>query len=125
MAERTEREKVSFVGRETCCYVPAKSARRTIGTYGVRSCHCCDRHRTKDPSSFINSPGENHLAIDREIISRRKQTGVPRNSTHAKRSWVMDLTTQPLFAFHSGVRAAVAEIVHLAPSFFRWGNASG
>src|SRR2546425_2138594 len=125
MAERTEREKVSFVGRETCRYVPTKSARRAIGTYGVRSCHCCDRHRTKDPSSFINSSGENHLAIDREVISRRKQTGMPGNSAHAKRSWVMHLSAQPLFALRSGVRAAVAEIVHLTPPFFRRSNASG
>ena len=90
----------------------------------MRRGHRGDGHRAQDSRTFINSSGKNHLAINGKIVSRRKQTGVARNSTHAKGRRVMHLSAQPLLAFGSGILAAVAEIIHLATPFFCWRNAA-
>src|SRR5437660_2961768 len=46
-----------------------------------------------------------------------------RDSAHTKRSRIVDLTAQPLLAFHAGVRSSITEIIHLGAPSFSWRHA--
>ena len=109
-----------LVNRERRVDVPTEAARTSGFGDGMRSSHRRDRHRTKNADTTIATTVEDHLAIKRQIVCRRKQAGVSRDSIHSKGSWIMNLSTQPLFPLSSRVRAGVTEITHLAATFFGW-----
>src|SRR5439155_25932476 len=99
--------------REAGCNVPTESARRTVFRDRMWPSHGSNRHRTKNSDAVENSAVQKHLAKDREVVGSGKQASVACYSAHPKRSWVVDLPPQPLLSSGSGVRASVAEIIHL------------
>src|SRR5439155_14164741 len=105
--------------REAGCNVPTESARRTVFRDRMWPSHGRNRHRTKNSDAVENSAVQKHLAKDREVVGSGKQASVACYSAHPKRSWVVDLPPQPLLSFGSGVRASVAEIIHLTATLFR------
>ncbi len=85
--------------------------------------HRRDAHRTQNSSAVVNAAIQNHLAKNRQIIHGRKQPGMTRDATHAKRSRIVYLAAEPLLAFRPGIRARIAQIVHLTTSLFCRRNA--
>src|SRR5207245_1413310 len=88
-----------------------------------RPSHCCHGHWAQDARTVKLTTVQDHLTVDRQVVSSRKQTCVPGHSTHAKRSGIVHLAAQPLLTLGSGVRTAVPEIVHLAATLFSWRRA--
>src|SRR5215813_32878 len=100
MTEAADGKQVSAVDRIAGEDVPSDAARHTInrvsaGPPGLG--HSRHADRTQNPRALNFALIQNHLAIDRQVVRGRKQSGVPRDSAEQVRAWVVDLSTHPFF----------------------------
>src|SRR5439155_14562028 len=118
VAERAQGKQVAFVRRKAGRDVPTQTTRRAVLTDRMWAGHRRYAQRTQNARAVVVATAQNHLAVNREVVSRGKQTRVARNAAHPKRSGIVHLTAQPLLAFRPGTCATIAEIVHLPAALF-------
>src|SRR6266545_3334662 len=105
VAEAPHRKQVASIGRISREDVPTDAARRAVDRVsagGRRIGHSRHSHRTQYPRALKLAPVQDHLAIDRQVVSGRKQSGVPGDSAEQVCSRVMNLSTHPFFAAFFG-----------------------
>src|SRR5215510_3654411 len=105
VAEAPNRKQVASISRIAGEDVPTDAAGRAVdrvSASGTRLGHSRHSHRTQYPRALKLAPVQDHLAIDRQVVGRRKQSGVPGDSAEQVGPRVMNLSTHPFFASFFG-----------------------
>src|SRR5215510_651927 len=83
VAEAADRKQVASIGRIAREDVPTDAANRAVDRVsesGPRLGHSRHSHRTQYPRALKLALVQDHLAIDRQVVGGRKQSGVPGDS---------------------------------------------